>query len=423
MKLLLRSALIVDPASPHHLSKKDIFIEDGIIRSVNDRHDADKETEVIEIANMHVSPGWFDLHCYLRDPGLEHKEDLYSGSAAATFGGYTSVLAMPSTEPAADNKSIIEYIVNKSSSLITNIYPAGSITVKNEGKDLAEMYDMKMAGAVAFSEGKKSIKGSGTLSRALLYAKGIDAPVFHFPDDPSISLDGKMNEGVSSTMLGLKGIPALAEELCVTRDLFLAEYNDTAIHLQSITSAGSVELIRNAKKKGIKVTCEVSANHLLLDDTILESFDSNYKIKPPLRTKKDIDALIKGLMDGTIDTIVSDHTPHDPESKVKEFDIASFGMISLETSYAVLNTALKGKLSVEQIVEKISVNPRKICKLQQPRIADNERAELTLFDPEVKWTFRSEDIRSKSKNTPYVGREFVGKALGVVNKGRVVVTV
>lgn len=416
MKLLLRSARIVDPASPFNNSRKDIYIEHGIIKSIGETINADKDTKIIEHDNMHVSPGWFDLHCYLRDPGLEHKEDLISGSYAAAAGGFTSVLVHPSTDHPADSKSVIEYIVNKSKPLITNIYPAGNITAKNEGKDLAELYDMQQAGAVAFSEGKKSLTSSGALSRALLYAKGIDAPVFHFPDDPGISLDGKMNEGVNSTRLGLKGIPALAEELCVARDLFLAEYNDMHIHFQTITSAGTVELIRNAKKKGIKVSCEVSANHLLLDDSMLETFDSNYKVKPPLRTKKDIDALKAGLKDGTIDAIVSDHTPHDPESKVKEFDLASFGIISLETAYAALNTALDGYLTTEEIVQKIAVNPRKICRLKQVTIKESENAEITLFDPSLKWTFGSEDIRSKSRNTPYIGFEFTGKAIGVVNK-------
>jgi dihydroorotase len=419
MKVLLRSALIVDPASAHNKTKKDIFVEHGVIKEIADVIAPSDDTMVIEKENLHVSPGWVDMHCYLRDPGLEHKEDLYSASEAASAGGFTTLVCMPVTEPAVDNKSLVEYIINKADTLVTSIYPAGTITAGNKGTDISEMYDMKLAGAVAFTEGKKSLKQSGTLSRALLYAKGINAPILHFPEDETIALDGKMNEGVNSTRLGLKGIPALAEELCVARDLFLAEYNDTSIHIQCVSSAGTVQLIRNAKKIGIKVTCEVTANHLLLDDSMLDSFDSNYKIKPPLRTKKDIEALIDGLKDGTIDAIVSDHTPHDPESKVKEFDLASFGIISLETAYGVLNTALSGKMTVEDIIRKLAINPRTICRLPMSRIGVDEIADMTLFDPLLKWTFSADDIRSKSRNTPYIGTTFTGKALGVVNKNQI----
>lgn len=421
MKLLLRSALIIDPSSKLNGKKKDLLLENGKITFIGDGKDHGKDVTIIESENLHVSTGWVDMHCYLRDPGQEHKEDLASGSAAASFGGFTSLVCMPSTEPAIDNKSIVEYIRNKSASLITNIYPAGTITSDNKGTDLSEMYDMQQAGAVAFSEGKKSLKNSGMLSRALLYAKGIDATVLHFSEDTSLSSDGKMNEGINSTMLGLKGIPGLAEELCIARDLYIAEYNDSSIHIQTISTAKSVQLIREAKKKGIKVTCEVSANHLLIDDSQLSGFDSNYKVRPPFRTKEDIEALKEGLKDGTIDVICTDHTPHDTESKVKEFDLASFGIISLETAYAVLNTALSGVLTQQQIIEKISINPRKICKLPSSKIEEGAEAELTFFDPSMKWVFTEKDIKGKSRNTPYVGTEFKGKALGVCSKGKVFV--
>lgn len=422
MKLLLKSARIVDPTSEFNSRRMDILLENGVIKEIGEGLKTDKDVEVFESTDLHVSPGLVDMHCYLRDPGDEHKEDLRSAAEAASAGGYTSIIPMPVTNPVIDNKGLVEYIVNKSSSLITNIYPCGAITTGNQGKDIAEMYDMKTAGAIVFSDGKKSIKNSGSLSRALLYAKGIGAPVLHFPEDTSISSDGKMNEGIVSTKLGLKGIPSISEELFIARDLALAAYNETPIHIQGVSTAGSVAMIRTAKVKGQKVTCEVFVNHLFLDDENLVGFDSNYKVKPPFRTKEDIEALKKGLKDGTIDVISTDHTPHDVESKQKEFDQASFGIISFETAFAVALTALKNVLSIEELITKMSINPRKICNLPSAGIENGKQAELTLFDPTLKWTFSAKDIRSKSRNTPYIGTEFTGKALGIVNKGQVRIT-
>ena len=261
---------------------------------------------------------------------------------------------------------------------------------------------------------------AGLLNRAILYANGFDGLIINYPDDVSISLDGKMNEGIVSTSLGLKGIPALAEELIVSRDIFLTEYTGGKIHLASISSATSVQRIRGAKVKEYRVTADIAAHQLLLDESSLTEFDSNYKVKPPLRTKSDIAALIEGIKDGTIDVVCSDHTPQDVESKVKEFDLASFGIIGLETTFAATNTALSKEITLQKIIDLFTINPRKIIGISSPIIKEGEPANITLFNPTLKWTFNQSDIRSKSANTPFVGYEFIGKALAIVNKGKFV---
>jgi len=421
MNILIKKAKIVDPGSDLNGKVMDVLIKDGIITSIENNIN-DNDAKVIEFKNAHISPGWFDMHCYLRDPGFEHKEDLESGIKAAAFGGFTEIACMPATNPPLHTKSEIQYIKNKTRNAVVEVHPIGALSQNLEGKEIAEMFDMFQSGAVAFSDGKKSVTHSGLLSRALLYTKGFNGLVINFPDDQTISKGGMMNEGVVSTSLGLKGIPALAEELMISRDVFLTEYTEGRLHFATISSARSVELIREAKKRGLNITAEVSAYHISIDDTLLNSFDSNYKVKPPLRTQTDITALIEGLKDGTIDVIVSDHTPQDVESKVREFDHANFGITNLETAFAVANSVLTGKISLEKIIAKISINPRKILNLPQPKIEKGASANLTIFDPELHWTFEEKDIKSKSRNTPFVGTKFTGKALGIVNKGQFVVS-
>jgi dihydroorotase len=416
--ILIKNATVIESNSEYHLQKTDVLLESGIIKniakSINPIAD---DTEIIEGEDLHVSIGWMDLRVNFNDPGNEHKEDLISGAAAALNGGFTAVACMGTTNPALHSKSQIEYVVNKSKQLPIHIFPIGTVTNKAEGADLAELYDMSLSGAIAFSDNKNPLANGELLQRAMLYASGFNKKIIQLPLDKKIANEGKMNEGKVSTMLGLKGIPAIAEELMIQRDLLLAAHNNIAIHIGGVSSAGSVALIRNAKKEGVKVTCDVHAVNLLLQDEILQDFDANYKVMPPLRTQTDIDALMQGLQDDTIDVICSDHTPQDTESKVKEFDIAEFGMIGLETFYGVLCKALGNKISIEKLVEKIAINPRKIFDIEVPKIALNHKANLTVFSPSQSWKYELDHGLSKSKNSPFDGCEFKGKAVrAILNK-------
>lgn len=419
MNIIIRTATIVSTGNPLNGQKKDIFVSDGIIKQIGENINAPANSKEIKSENLHVSIGWFDLNANFRDPGYEHKEDVYSGIEAAAAGGFTGIAVMPTTLPVTQSKSEVQYIINKAKGHLVDVLPIGAVSQKLEGKILAELFDMQQHGAVAFADGKRSIVDAGLIQRALMYCKSFGGKVMTWCDDKNISMDGKVHEGETSTKLGLKGIPALAEELVVSRNIEIAEYCDAPLHFNCISTKKSVELIKNAKAKGLKITADVAAHQLFLDDSYLESFDSNYKVLPPLRTREHIDALIGGLSDGTIDAICSDHTPQDIESKQKEFDHAAFGIIGLESAYACINTAAKGKLKQEQIVEKLALSPRKILNLNIPEIKEGADANLTLFDPDAKWTFTEKDIKSKSKNTPFVGTTFTGKVIAVINNGKV----
>lgn len=414
--ILIRSVTILHPASNYHNTISDILIVDGKITKIAKEITSNEDVVLIDGSNKYLSPGFFDLNANFCEPGLETKEDLISGSAAAIAGGFTGVAVQPTTNPVIHSKSEVSYIVNRTKEFIVDVHPMGCISQHREGKDIAELYDMRMAGAVAFTDGIRPITDSGLMSRALLYAKGFDGLVFSFPEDASIAGKGKMNEGIVSTYLGMKGIPALAEEVHISRDLYLAEYNDCPVHFSTISSANSVALIKNAKKKGLKVSCDVAAHHLVLSDEVLEDFDSNYKVKPPLRTAADVSALLGGLKDGTIDAIVSQHTPHEIEFKEVEFEIASFGIIGLQT---VLPLALKAGLSPEMIVEKLAINPRKILSLPIPVFEEGEEANLVLFDSNEDWVFDASTNKSKSSNSPFLKTTLKGKVLLACNNGQV----
>jgi len=412
MNILVKSAKIVDPNSPHNGKKVDVLIENGLIKSIK-KNISSTKVKVFEAKNLHVSPGWFDMHVNFRDPGFEYKEDLVSGCKSAAYGGFTGVACMPSTNPPIHTKSEVEYVKNKTRGSLVDVHPVGAISHQLQGKELTEMADMIQSGAVAFSDDKNSISNSGLLMRALLYVNSFNGLIINYSEDENISLNGHMNEGETSTSLGLNGMPAVAEEIIVSRNISLTEYTESRLHFATVSTARSVEMIRNAKKKGIQITAEVAAHQLALDDSVLETFDSNYKVSPPLRTKEDIKALKKGLSDGTIDVICSDHSPEDEEMKKREFDYAAFGIIGLETAYAVANS--HSGLSDEQLVNKLAISPRKILQLPIPVIKQGQKANITLFNPTLKWTFTESDIQSKSKNTPFVGTEFKGKALGIYN--------
>src|SRR5688572_1152113 len=421
MKILIRSAVIVDPSSKHNGKKTDILIENGTITQIAKPGSIKEKTnKIIDEDGLHISPGWFDMRVNFREPGFEYKEDLISGCNAAAAWGFTGVLAMPSTHPPVHTKSEVEFIRNKTQSQAIDVFVAGTLSHNHEGEHLSEMFDMFSSGAVAFTDDKKSVENAGLMLRALMYAKNFGGLIISFAHEASIATNGKVNESVTATKLGLKMMPAVAEEIRLTRDLYLTGYAGTKIHFGPLSAARSVELLREARKKKISVTAEVAAHQLMLDETLLTDFDSNYKVMPPLRGKADKEALLKGLKDGTIDVICSDHSPEDIENKQREFDHAAFGIIGLQTAYAVANTALKKVLTTEEIIEKISINPRKILNIPVPVIEEKQPANLTLFNPELEWVFQENEIKSRSKNTPFIGTKFTGKALGIINKNQVV---
>jgi dihydroorotase len=415
MNILIKSAHIIDSKSPYNGKVVDMLIENGLITSIKSKIVPQKNVKVIETKNLHLSVGWLDMQVSFCDPGFEHKEDLNSGINAAIAGGYTGVAVVSSTNPPIHSKGDVQYIKNKAVNSIVDVYPIGTVSYRQEGKDISEMYDMQQAGAVAFSDDKKPIMDAGLLMRALLYSQNFGSLIITHCDEKSISQDGKMNEGPTSTILGLKGIPALAEELMVGRNIFLAEYTNAPIHISNISTQKSVSLIKQAKANGLKITASINAYNIALDDTALLGFDSNYKLNPPLRIKSDMEALRKGLADGTIDAITSDHRPQDIESKDIEFDYASNGMIGLESAFGLINTN-KGKIKLETIIDALTTNPRTILKLEQPKIAEGQQANITLFDPEAEWIFEKKSIRSKSANTPFIGTKFKGKVIGIINK-------
>lgn len=413
MKTLLKSVTVIDKSSEFHNKKVDILIESGIIQNISETPINENTEEVIEGENLHVSIGWFDLKANFREPGEEWKETIHSGALAAKKGGFTAVAVVPTTTHPTDNRSAIEFVINRGINTGVKLYPYGAISKELKGENLAELFDMYDAGAVGFTDNKKHLS-SGITSRALLYSKSNNLLINIFPCENKISTNGQMHEGVASTKLGLKPIPSLAEELQIQRDLSLAAYHDTAIHFSTISTKKAVDLIRKAKQKGLKVTCDIAAHQLSFTDNDLATYDTNFKVLPPFREQEDIDALTEGLKDGTIDAICSDHTPHDIESKKLEFEHADFGAIGLETAFGAINIALKGKIELTTLIEKLTVNPRKITKLPIPSIKVGEKADLTVFNPNLTWTYNETDIVSKSKNSPFIGKELVGKPIATI---------
>ena len=415
MNLLIKSVSILDPNSPFNGQALDVLIHRGnIVKIASDITDAD--TDTIDAAGAYLAPGFFDLNCNIGELGFETKEDLSSGTAAAAAGGFTGLALMPNTHPAVHSKSEVEFITNKARNSMVDIYPLGAISVNREGKDLAEMYDMYLSGAKAFTDGNKPVQDAGLMERAMLYSQGFNATIFTYPEDKAIAGKAKIHEGVVSTLLGMKGIPALAEELMIARDLYLAEYTGSKVHFSTISTAGAVQQIRTAKQKGLKVTADVAAHHLILTDEALLGFDSLYKVKPPLRTQTDADALIEGLTDGTIDAIVSQHTPHEIECKDVEFEVAEYGIIALQT---LLPLALQAGLSPALLVQKLAVNPRLILNTEPALIAEGEKANLVLFSTSAQWVYSKENNLSRSSNTPFLNQTLTGKIILTFNNNQI----
>lgn len=413
MNLLIKSGTIVDPNSPFNQQIADILIEKGQITQIG--LEIESGYDIFDAENKIVSPGFFDLNCNIGELGLETKEDLFTGTRAASAGGFTGLVLMPNSIPPVHSKAEIEYLLNRANKNLVDIFPLGTISYKREGKDLAEMYDMFLSGAKAFTDGNRPVQDAGLMERALLYAQGFDALIMSYPEDVAIAGKAKINEGEVSTLLGMKGIPSLAEELMIARDLYLAEYTGSKLHFNTISTTRSVELIREAKRKGLEVSCDVAAHHLVLTDEALLGFDSLYKVKPPLRTLDDVDALIEGLKDGTIDAIVSQHTPHEVEFKDVEFEVAEFGIIGLQTT---LPLALQAGLSRELIVEKLAVGPRTILNLEIPVITAGEPANLVIFDTTTAWEYNLKANRSKSYNSPFLGQVLKGKVFLTINNNQ-----
>jgi dihydroorotase len=414
MKILIQNAEIHDPNSPFHQKEKNVLVNNGRIAEIGDKnYSADK---IIKADGMKLSIGWFDLGTYVGDPGLEHKEDIDSVSRAAAAGGFTEIAVLPNTSPSVQTKNEVSYITRNNDTRLVEIHAMASVTRNNKGEELTEMIDLHEAGAIAFTDGLKPIWHTDILLKALQYLQKFNGLLIDHPEDIWLNMFGQMHEGVNSTMLGLKGMPRIAEDIMVGKNLELLGYAGGRLHMARLSSGKAVDLIRTAKKK-LNVTCDIAAYQPLLDDSYLSDFDTNYKVNPPLREKVDNDALIKALKDGTIDVICSGHLPHEDESKELEFDLADFGIINLQTFGANL-VSLSRSVEWSTLVEKVTINPRKLLNLEIPKIEVEAKASLTLFDPARTWTLDEKSNLSKSKNSPWYGKEVTGKVVAVFNNNK-----
>ncbi len=409
MITLLKSATIIDKASPFHNQRKDILITNGIITAVENNIEHTEEYQIINLEDLHVSPGWFDTSVSFGEPGYEERETVINGLQVASKSGFTAVAVNPDTSPIIDHKSAIEFLIHKGSFSATKLFPIGALTQQSKGHEMAELFDMQQSGAIAFYDYKKSIEHDNLLKIALLYAQNFDALILSFPKNMKIAGEGVAHEGVNATKLGLKGIPALAEEIQIARDLFLLEYTGGKLHIPTISTEKSVQLIREAKNKGLRVTCSVAVHNLILTDNELYGFNGNKKVSPPLRTQKDIDALISGIKEGVIEIITSDHTPIDIENKKVEFSIAKDGSIGLESAFGILNSIL----DLETIIACLSTNPKKIFGIENTSVTINQKADLTLFNPNGKSVFTEKQILSTSKNSIFINTPIQGKTYGI----------
>ncbi len=423
MNILLQQARMIDPVSKHD-EVVDLLIEDGTIARIGVHLEVKGPVQRVDMKGKIVAPGFIDMHVHLREPGFEYKETVESGCAAAAAGGFTAVCCMPNTNPVMDNAEVVKYVKAKAAEALdglVDVYPIPAITKGREGKELSPMAELVECGAVGFSDDGNPVENAEVMRLALEYAGMYGAPIIQHAQDTSLTKGGVMNEGSVSTAIGMSVMPPIAEELIVARDLILVEYTKGRYHVAHVSTKGTVELIRQAKRKGLAVTCEVAPHHFTLTDEAVRSFDTNTKMNPPLRTKEDIDAILEGLRDGTIDAIATDHAPHSFDEKEVEYINAPFGIVGLETAVGLSVTQLieKNILGWMQLVEKFSTAPRRLLGLPEIRIAEGTSANLTLIDPQKEWTVDPTLFKSKSRNTPFGGWKLKGKPIGIINHGMI----
>lgn len=421
MNLLIKGGRVIDP-SQNLDAVVDVLVIDGLVKETGTGLEAPAGTEIIDASGRYVVPGLVDMHVHLRDPGLEYKEDIISGTRAGVIGGFTSLVCMPNTKPVIDNKTVAGYIINKARTEgLCNVFPVGSITLGSNGERLAEMGELKESGCVAVSDDGRPVKSSELMRRALEYACGIGIPVITHAEDLDLVGEGVMNEGFTSTELGLKGIPRVAEDIATARDVMLAEYANAPIHIAHVSTRGAVRIIREAKQRGVRVTCETAPHYFTLTDDAVRGYNTNAKMNPPLREADDVSAIKEGLRDGTIDAIATDHAPHHIDEKDVEFNAALNGIIGLGTSLPLsLQLVRDGVLTIQQLVEKMSCNPSKILALDRGTLAPGSIADITIINPERTWEISCDSLASKSKNSPFIGWSVTGWADYTIVNGAIV---
>jgi len=416
--ILFKGGMVYD-STLREFKASDLLIENGIIQKIGQIQGLGTNLEVIDVSGKLITPGLIDMHVHLREPGREDEETIVSGCQSAMAGGFTAVCCMPNTNPALHHRSQIEFVKNRAKDLLVDVFPIGAVTKDRAGKELTEMGDMLDAGAVAFSDDGDTVETAEMMRYALEYSKMFSIPIIDHCEDQSLVRDKVMNESKISTLLGLPGAPTVAEDIVVARNIMLAEFTGGHVHIAHISSGKSVELVREAKKKGIQVTAEVCTHHFVLTDEAIRNFDSNLRVNPPIRTEKDVEKIIEGLKDGTIDAVVTDHAPHSIEEKDVEFSAAAPGMIGLETSVGLVMKFLVAErhLSLVDIVEKMAINPRRILKLPVPEIKEGEKANISILDQNLEWKVDKSIFKSNSRNTPFDNWTLIGKAFGVYNHG------
>ena len=423
MKIILKNVDIIHPEDKINLKGTSVLLDNGLISKIGDlNQDETSSAKEFDFSGKILVPGLFDMHVHLREPGREDEETVLTGCNSAAAGGFTGIACMPNTEPAIDTAEVVKFIKEQAAKHLIDVYPVAAASLGRKGEIISPMAELVEAGAVAFSDDGVAIKTSSVLRRAFEYANMYNAPIIEHAEDESLA-EGTMNEGINSTLLGLPALPSVAEDIIVSRDILMAEYTGGRIHIAHISTKNSVNLVREAKKKGIKVTAEVTPHHFTLTDDSVKTYDTNFKMNPPLRTQTDIDAIIKGLKDGTIDCIASDHAPHSIEEKESEFQFAPNGIVGLETIIGLSFTELlhKNKISIDELIKKLSINPRKILNIPIPKIEVGALANFTIIDPDLVWTVDISKFKSKSKNSPFDKRLLTGKAIAVINRKKMYV--
>jgi len=424
MRLLIQNGYVIDPSQGVNAGRN-LLLEDGRVVGLSSHSDPiPEDVEIFDAAGLIVAPGFIDMHVHLREPGQEYKETIASGAAAAVAGGFTTVCAMPNTNPINDNAAVTRFVIEQAERAgLANVFPIGAITKTSAGTELAEMGEMKDAGIVAVSDDGRSVPSAGMMRRAMEYARGFDLPVIDHCEDKSLARGGVMHEGHWSLVLGMRGMPAAAEEVDAERNCLLAELTGARLHLAHLSTRGAIESVRRAKNKGLSVTCEVAPHHWSLTDEAVQDYDTNTKMSPPLRSPDHVEAIIDGLRDGTVDAIATDHAPHHADEKALEYDQAPFGIVGLETAIGLAMQRLvnEGAISLERLVELCATNPARILQLEnRGTLRANAYADVTIIDPEMTWSFDASRSKSKSRNTPFDGYSFRGGVVATIVAGRIV---